>query len=185
MAVSGFGIVASSSLGILLRFCAARISPCLIFHSFADRILAEELINHQCRGWMSGARCDPLRKRISSPLHQALPFGALGMTRWKSVSPVQVNVLPSTGWSKDFASWLRPAQQSSTVAISGQISPENLGLVTLRTSMCLTSMGGGSEGTSNGLNRVVRGRMCRRTRSSSTMTSITDGMACLATGGCS
>ena len=154
----------SSSLGMLRRFCACRISLNLTCHSFADFVRALELINHHWRGWTSSDLLDPLRRRTNSPIHQALPFGAFGITRSKSVSPVQVSVPPSLGLNKDFASDGRPIHASSTLAIPGHCSPENLGFVLLSTSMCLTSIGGGSSGTSSGLKRVVRGTKCRRTR---------------------
>ena len=159
-----FGISASSSRGILLRAFADKISLCLIFHSSAASILAEDDISHQTIGWMSGARLEPLRTRISSPPHHAFPFGALGRTLSNNVSPVQVSVAPLTGLCKDFASEGLPLQQSSIVSNFGHCSPANRGLLTRSTSMFLTSMGGGSAGTSSGLNSVVRGTLCVRTR---------------------
>lgn len=113
---------------------------------------------------MPSARRDPRRRRMSPPPHQALLYGALGTTRWKNVSPVQIDVLPSPGQSKDVAPDGRPTQQPSTVVMPGHGVPENRGLVTLRTSMFLTPMCGGSKGTSIGLSGVARGTTCRRTR---------------------
>ena len=158
------GIVSRGSRGMLRLCLARRISPFLIFQAAAASRRAVSPRSHHCKGWMSSARWVPRRTPTNSPMHQALPFGGIGITRSKRVSPVQVNVLPSPGCCKNFASELLPLQASSMVAISGHVVPANKGFVVRSTSMCLTSMGGRSSGTSVGENRVVRGVRCRRTR---------------------
>ena len=164
VAVSDGGIFSADYRASPRRFCACKISLLFTFHSSADLLLADSLMSHPCKGWTSPERSEPFLVRMSSPPCQALPFGGTGITRSKSVSPVHVNVLPSTGLSRDFASDGLAIQQSSTVARSGQGVPENNGFVVRRTSICLISNGGGSSGQSSGLHRVARGMGCRHIR---------------------
>ena len=140
------GISSKDTLGILRRFLALRISPCLIFHDAAASRRPDSDNTHHCNGCTSSALCVPRRVFTRSPMHQALPLGGGGRTRSKHVSPVQVSVLPSLGFCKDFASEGLPLQASSTTFISGHCVPANNGFVVRSTSMCWTSIRGGSLG---------------------------------------
>ena len=163
----GEGMVVSGSKGMVRRLFASRMAFNLASHVAAALRRSPSPIEFHRTGctssgmktWFLAPSLRPLVGTVSAvPCSHRLPFGGLGRTRSKMVSPVHVNVLPSTGFCKGFAStWGSPHHASSNRFKPGQACPEKTGLVVRYTLMFSSASGGGSSGTSAGLNSVVRG----------------------------
>ena len=149
----------------MMRFFIARcISLNFACHTVDALSRADSLISHHWRGCTSLERCDPLRLFTSSPWHHSLPCGAAGRILSKQVSPVHVNVLPSSGFCITTASDAKPHQASSIVSNPGHCCPLKVGRVVLDTSKCLRAIGRLSSSAIWGANSVVRGMLCTRTK---------------------
>ena len=154
---SGRGISSRGSRGMVRLLRAVFICLNFACHNSLLLSLEDSESNHHCKGCTSFARCDPLRLRTSSPWHHSLPRGAAGKIRSKCVSPVHVNVLPSSGLCRTDASDAWPHQASSIVSRPGHCCPLNFGCVDRDTSKCLRATGRVSSSANHGANNVVRG----------------------------